>query len=103
MPAVLQLPPLSLLLPSLLQLVLHTWMAIISLRLDSGMSIGSSTVRSASGSAWNWLSVVLLPSWRPLLTTLKLLVRFWMNVVFPRPLSPAAECRHKHDCFLFST
>jgi hypothetical protein len=41
---------------------LLTWMLIMSLLLLSGMSMGASTVLRPSGSAWNWLRVVALPS-----------------------------------------
>lgn len=70
----------------------HTWTLIMSLLLLSGMSMGASTVLRLSGSAWNWLRVVALPSWTLLvLDTLKLEVRLLMNVVLPRPLSPVCS------------
>lgn len=40
----------------------HTWTLIMSLLLLSGMSMGASTVLRLSGSAWNWLRLVALPS-----------------------------------------
>lgn len=64
----------------------------MSLLLLSGMSMGASTVLRLSGSAWNWLRVVALPSWTLfVLDTLKLEVRLLMNVVLPRPLSPVCS------------
>lgn len=64
----------------------------MSLLLLSGMSMGASTVLRPSGSAWNWLRVVALPSCTLLaLVTLKLEVRLLMNVVLPRPDSPEAD------------
>jgi hypothetical protein len=70
--------------------LLHTWILIMSFLLLSGMSMGVSTVLRPSGSAWNWLRVVALPSCTGLeLATLKLDTRLEMNVVLPRPLSPA--------------
>jgi hypothetical protein len=61
----------------------------MSLLLLSGMSMGASTVRRLSGSAWNWLSVVALPSCGlTVFDTLKLEVRLEMKVVLPRPDSP---------------
>lgn len=54
--------------------------------------MGASTVRRLSGSAWNWLSVVALPSCGlTVLDTLKLLVRLEMKVVLPRPDSPGGR------------